>query len=350
MNLGEQIRINRKKIGLTQEQVADYLGVSTPAVNKWERGTTCPDISLLPALARLLDIDMNELFSFREELTELEIGLFINELSETAQEVSTDAAFTMAEKKLHEYPRCDSLRYHCALILNSVLTLNGFKDEQAKYEETILSWLTQAAESSDDRTRLSALCILASKYIQRNEHEKATMLLEQIPDITIDKALLQATILTRQESPDAAAAMLEAKLLQTLSQVQSYLYRLLELEEVTGHCDRADQIARSTVQMVQTFGMWDYGSVVPMLLLALYRKQKDESVRLIRQTLEEAQKPWMFQKSPLFCRIPPSGASGNLGKNFIRSFLAEIDTDEGYAFLRDSDELREVLSKYRMEA
>ena len=207
MNLGEQIRINRKKIGLTQEQVADYLGVSTPAVNKWERGTTCPDISLLPALARLLDIDMNELFSFREELTELEIGLFINELSETAQEISTDAAFTMAEKKLHEYPRCDSLRYHCALILNSVLTLNGFKDEQAKYEETILSWLTQAAESSDDRTRLSALCILASKYIQRNEHEKATMLLEQIPDITIDKALLKATILTRQESPDAAAAM-----------------------------------------------------------------------------------------------------------------------------------------------
>jgi Helix-turn-helix. len=56
--------------------------MSTPAVNKWEKGNTYPDISLLPALARLLKIDMNELFSFREELTEKEIGQFVNELSE----------------------------------------------------------------------------------------------------------------------------------------------------------------------------------------------------------------------------------------------------------------------------
>ena len=73
MRIGEQIKNYRKTEGLTQEQVANYLGVSTPAVNKWEKGNTYPDISLLPALARLLKIDMNELFSFREELTEKEI-------------------------------------------------------------------------------------------------------------------------------------------------------------------------------------------------------------------------------------------------------------------------------------
>ena len=39
---------------------------------------TYPDISLLPALARLLKIDMNELFSFHEELTEKEIGQFVD--------------------------------------------------------------------------------------------------------------------------------------------------------------------------------------------------------------------------------------------------------------------------------
>lgn len=38
MKLNEQIREYRKKVGLTQEQVANYLGVSTPAVNKWESG------------------------------------------------------------------------------------------------------------------------------------------------------------------------------------------------------------------------------------------------------------------------------------------------------------------------
>ena len=56
MRIGEQIKNYRKTAGLTQEQVANYLGVSTPAVNKWEKGNTYPDISLLPALARLLKI------------------------------------------------------------------------------------------------------------------------------------------------------------------------------------------------------------------------------------------------------------------------------------------------------
>lgn len=40
MKLNEQIRVHRKKAGLTQEQVANYLGVSTPAVNKWESGVS----------------------------------------------------------------------------------------------------------------------------------------------------------------------------------------------------------------------------------------------------------------------------------------------------------------------
>lgn len=43
MRIGEQIKNYRKTEGLTQEQVANYLGVSTPAVNKWEKGNTYPD-------------------------------------------------------------------------------------------------------------------------------------------------------------------------------------------------------------------------------------------------------------------------------------------------------------------
>lgn len=58
------IQERRKALGLTQEQVAEYLGITTPAVNKWEKGSTCPDIALLPPLARLLKIDLNTLFGF----------------------------------------------------------------------------------------------------------------------------------------------------------------------------------------------------------------------------------------------------------------------------------------------
>lgn len=78
------IQEQRKLLGLTQEQVADYLGVSTPAVSKWEKGITSPDIGLLPPLARLLKIDLNTLFCFSEDLSEQEIGFFCNELAKQA--------------------------------------------------------------------------------------------------------------------------------------------------------------------------------------------------------------------------------------------------------------------------
>ena len=62
MKINQIIRQKRKELSLTQEQIAEFLGVSTPAVNKWEKGSTYPDITLLPALARLLKVDLNTLF------------------------------------------------------------------------------------------------------------------------------------------------------------------------------------------------------------------------------------------------------------------------------------------------
>ena len=61
MKINEIIKKKRITLGMTQEQVADYLGVSTPAVNKWEKGGCYPDITLLPALARLLKVDLDRL-------------------------------------------------------------------------------------------------------------------------------------------------------------------------------------------------------------------------------------------------------------------------------------------------
>lgn len=54
MKINETIRSRRKQLGLTQEQVASRLGVTATAVYKWEVGSCYPDITLLPALARLL--------------------------------------------------------------------------------------------------------------------------------------------------------------------------------------------------------------------------------------------------------------------------------------------------------
>lgn len=59
--LGQRIAAFRKGRGLTQEDVAGRLGISAQAVSKWENDVTCPDISLLPALADLLEVTVDVL-------------------------------------------------------------------------------------------------------------------------------------------------------------------------------------------------------------------------------------------------------------------------------------------------
>lgn len=58
--------------------MAHRLGVTTPAVNKWENENSYPDISLLTPIARLLGISLDTLLSYQENLTEYEIKSLIN--------------------------------------------------------------------------------------------------------------------------------------------------------------------------------------------------------------------------------------------------------------------------------
>lgn len=51
MNIGNNIAVLRKKKGITQEELANELGVSAQAVSKWENNSSCPDVSLLTKIA-----------------------------------------------------------------------------------------------------------------------------------------------------------------------------------------------------------------------------------------------------------------------------------------------------------
>lgn len=349
MSIGEQIKYYRKKAGLTQEQVANHLGVSTPAVNKWERGNTYPDITLLPALARLLKIDMNELFLFREELTDQEIGEFVNEVSEMALENFTEA-FEIAKKKIQEYPHCDLLIYSLSIVLNSALILSDVdEDEKVKYNAVIIEWLQQTVSSQDVKVKTSSIAMLATKYIQMERYDDAQLLLDQIPDNLIDTTIMKVNVLSKQEGIDVAAFFLEGKLLNAVTNIQSYLYKLIELEEQTGNQCKADQIVEITDRMVSLFGLWNYGKVVPYLLIAIYRKNVDQSLQMIKKVLAEAKKPWLMTQSSLYYRFADSvqGKSfADVGDSFIRTLISEIKNQKEYEFLKGNNELKAILDSY----
>lgn len=69
--IGNRIAKYRKAKPMTQEELANHLGVSSQAVSKWETDTSCPDISILPQLCKLLGITADELLTGKKDEVKL---------------------------------------------------------------------------------------------------------------------------------------------------------------------------------------------------------------------------------------------------------------------------------------
>ena len=67
MNIGKKIKQYRAQYAYTQEQLADKIGVSAQAVSKWENNSSMPDITLLPTLAEIFGVSIDELFDLTIE-------------------------------------------------------------------------------------------------------------------------------------------------------------------------------------------------------------------------------------------------------------------------------------------
>lgn len=93
-NLGSVIKRLRTEQGVTQDALAEYLGISYQAVSKWETGTTLPDITLLPKLAVFFGVRIDELFSVNheDELERIDVML--------QKESMTDSNYAYAKRIL----------------------------------------------------------------------------------------------------------------------------------------------------------------------------------------------------------------------------------------------------------
>lgn len=72
INIGRTIARERRRRGLTQEALAEHLGVSKAAVSKWELAQSLPDVALLPRIAAYFSLSLDELFDYRAQLSEAE--------------------------------------------------------------------------------------------------------------------------------------------------------------------------------------------------------------------------------------------------------------------------------------
>lgn len=64
-SMGNTIKCLRKAMGVTQEEMAQSLGITYQAVSKWENNSTQPDIQMLPAIATYFGVTIDELFGYK---------------------------------------------------------------------------------------------------------------------------------------------------------------------------------------------------------------------------------------------------------------------------------------------
>ena len=349
MKLHEIIRTRRQALGLTQEQLAQKLGVSAPAVNKWERNLNYPDITLLPALARTLGVDLNTLLSFQEDLTEEEIGAFLNRLYEVSQTDGCGAAFALAEDKLREYPNSDQLAYSVAGILMGVLALRpeDAGPERQAQEAEVTALYERCVRSADPQVREWATYTLASRCVGAGELDRAEALLGQLPDTHREKQGLTARLRWAQGRREEAWVLEERELFNQAHTIQSTLLSMLDWALKEEDQGRACILADTAVRAGAVFDLSDYAVLPTPFQLAAAEQDGPRALTLLDRLLNSLTVPWDLAASPLYPHLPTKDAVGEDQRTLIPVLLDSLERDPDCAFLRAVPAYQDLVKKYR---
>lgn len=289
MRINEVIRNCRKKENLTQEQVANYLNISAPAVNKWENGISYPDIMLLSPLARVLKIDVNTLLAFNEELTETEVNKFGKEVGEIASKEGFEKAFKRGSDLIKQYSISDELILRIASILRLFLAAHPM-EEKDKYEKKIIAWIELAAVSSNEKTASMAKLALSAIYREKKEHEKAQEILDKIPDMDLDteKKIQQVLLLESSGKFDEAYDVCEYILFNDAHEALAALFFIIEMLLKENKFNEAEEYTERAKSVVEVFDLGLYQKYELDLYLAKEKQDREKAIELIINMVNEA--------------------------------------------------------------
>lgn len=130
MNLGNNLFKARKKAGLSQEIVAEKLGVSRQTISKWETDETVPDIYQSKKLAKLYNLSLDELIEFDVDVKEIE-EVIKNTNEETEAKINWTNAWSKKYPVLAKYQdKVDISKYALEIrnLLNSLSKDYGFNE------------------------------------------------------------------------------------------------------------------------------------------------------------------------------------------------------------------------------
>lgn len=238
IKLGNKIKSLRKQKNISQEILAQALGVTFQAVSKWETGTAMPDVAMIPAIASFFEVSTDELFDFNLQEQERRIM----ELCYAAADYrfsNPAKSEAMLREALKQFPGND-------IILNNLLYT---MQSPERNEEVVTVCKSILEVTRDDEVKYDVLRILAETYHSMGQQALVKQTLAQIPELYFSKLEISAELLEGKEALDAAVT--QAYL--SRDDLLNMLSRMSQLYRVQGDMEKAADYASLTKKVFSLF-------------------------------------------------------------------------------------------------
>lgn len=150
INIASVIVSKRKEKGLTQDTLAEHMGVTKASVSKWETAQSYPDITLLPQLATFFNISIDELIGYMPQMTAGDIKRTYQKLSLEFSRKPFDEVYESCQVIIKKYYACFPLLLRMALLLINHSMLTQLPERQAEVLKEAIVLCERVRTESDD--------------------------------------------------------------------------------------------------------------------------------------------------------------------------------------------------------
>lgn len=216
--LAENIRMLRKERGLTQEQLAEAMGITVGTVSKWETGSCVPDVSLMMELAEFFETSVDVLLGYERQSMALEDRL--ERLKSLRMSKHYDEAFREGEQALQKYPNSFRVVYECAQLYQVAGIELGDGQMLRRCRELFRRSLGLLDQNRDPEIgEISIRNDIAAAYLSQGEREKGIALLKENNTAGINNAAIGNELAMDEATSEEALTYLSKALLDAGSQV-----------------------------------------------------------------------------------------------------------------------------------
>ncbi|AUB63609.1 transcriptional regulator [Bacillus thuringiensis] len=168
----------RKEKGITQEELAAYIGITKASVSKWETGQSYPDITFLPLLASYFNISIDELISYTPQMEQEDIKNLYHRLAEAFSEEPFDEVIMECRGIIKKYYSCFPLLIQIGILFINHHMLTEDTDRGIEILEEAMNLFSRVQEESDDVSLVKeAASFQATCYLILNRPNEVLQLL-----------------------------------------------------------------------------------------------------------------------------------------------------------------------------